>query len=75
MNVDNVYSLTCLSVTIQRTHVCVCVRAACAPNSDAMRQDNQGNSLCKPTAVSQPRLEGRDGADDKLTCMRDQADK
>lgn len=40
-----------------------------------MMQDNQGNRLCEPALVSQPRLEGRDAAGDKLTCMRDQADK
>lgn len=33
-----------------------------------MKQDNQGNSIRKPTAVSQARLEGRDADDDKLTC-------
>lgn len=51
-------------------HVCQCVLS-----SNAMRQDNQTYCLCKPTAVRQPRLEGRDAADDKLTGMRDQADK
>lgn len=47
----------------------------CALSSEVMRQDNQGNSLCKPHAVSQLRLEGRDVADAKLSCTRDHADK
>jgi len=39
-----------------------------------MRQDNR-DSLWKADAVSQPRLGGRDVADDELTCMSDRADK
>lgn len=66
MNVNNAFSPTRLPATIQRC-ACVCVRA-CALSGNVIRQDNQGNSLSKPTALSQPRLEGRDVADDKLTC-------
>lgn len=61
-----VSSITLVSVRIVHMRVCAL---------DAVRQDNHDNGLCKPTAVSQPRLEGRDGADDKLKCMRDLEDK